>query len=327
MSKRNSREIARAIGEGAGDRPVRLRLIGWHVAFRDPAEMLRAVRHRYLLAHYVGFAVLASLAIYGLELTSAPVDLLVPAVVLGIVALLLLVSLYLRVAVAVMRGRDWVGTIWVTPALMLGTVAMTFVASAVHDQLGAGAQWEGRWAVPQWVLTFVLVEAAATVIFRGPLPRAVAAMRAGEPVYGGAARSVPLAGPELAVEEPGEPAPDDLRAGTLRIARAAVSRLEASGNYVVVVTATGRHLVPGPFSAVAAGMPERMGRKVHRSHWVATGAVTRLVRTGRDMWLVAVCGAVVPVAASMQDGVQVWLAAQGIALERGPRPVAERVGA
>lgn len=311
----------RAIGEGAGVRPVRLRLIGWRVSFRDPAEMLRALRHRYLLAHYAGFAVLVSLGIYGLELSSAPVDLLVPAVVLGIVALLLLVSLYLRAAVALSHGLGWVGTIWVTPALLLGTVAMTFVAAFVHDQLGDGVHWDGRWPVTQWILAFVLVEAAATAIFRGPLPRAVAAMRASEQVYGTLARPAGMAGPELAVEEPGEPAPDDLHAGTLRIARGSVSRLEASGNYVVVVTASGRHLVPGPFSAVAAGMPERMGRKVHRSHWVATGAVKRLVRTGRDMWLVAVCGAVVPVAASMQDGVQVWLAASGIALERGPKPV------
>lgn len=283
--------------------------------------MARALRHRYLMVYFAGFALVACAALYGLSLVRARTDVIISTMLMGLVALHVVVVTYLRVAAALLRLLRIQVTIWVTPALVIGTVAMKVILELTHSILEVPTDWSRGWETGLWVVCFLGVEGLATVIFMGPLPRALSVMRSGadrECLQASGARAED--GEELRVDETGEPIPEPLVAGTTRVPLAQIQRLEANGNYVLVVTRKGRHLVPGPYGTVAAKMPERLGRRVHRSHWVATGAALRLVKSGRDMWIETVGDVAVPVAASMQEPVERWLAERGIFLERGPKP-------
>jgi len=302
------------------DHRVSIRLIGHLVGFRSAEEMLRALRHRYVMVYYAIFSVILCLGLHGLSLVDAPINLVVSSIVLGLVALQLVVMAYLRVWTELMRWSGRGGAVWLTPALVVGTVAMKWVVVQSQAVFGLEQNWSDGWGLMIWLGVFVLVEALATAICHGPLPRALAVLRASEDGLGANAAVVPEQSAELVIAEAGGAMPPPLEAGSVRVPVAQVQRLEANGNYVMVVTESGRHLMPGPFGDVAAVMPDRLGRRVHRSHWVSWGAARRLVRAGRDMWIVAAGDAVVPVASSMHEAVQDWLAGYGIRVERGQRP-------
>lgn len=304
-----------------------VRLIGFRVGFRSADEMMRALRHRYVMVYYAAFAALACIIVHGLSLMEAPVDMVVSSVVLGLVTLQIVMVVYLAVAAELMRWSRRRSAIWVTPALVVGTIAMKWVMMETQSVLGSVPRWSAGWGILIWVGIFVLVETLATAIFHGPLPRALSVMRRSEDGLAASAATVPEQSRELVIVEPGEAMPPPIEAGSVRVPVAQVQRLEANGNYVLVVTAKGRHLVPGPFGDVAAVMPDRLGRRVHRSHWVSWSAARRLVKAGRDMWIIASGDAVVPVASSMQGAVQDWLSAYGIHVERGQRPKGARAAA
>ena len=279
-----------------------------------------ALRHRYVMVHYAGFAALVCVLVYGLSLMQGPTDIIVSSLVLGLVALQMVMTACLRVAAALRRWLGWQGRLWVTPALLVGMLAMQGTVETTQAVMGMATDWSHVW--PAWIAGCGMAQVAMAGILRGPLPRALAAIRAAGDGIGTAEAS--LRG--LMEQAAAEPVPAPLMAGAVRVPLAQVRRLEANGNYVLVVTADGRHLAPGPFGAVAAALPERLGRRVHRSHWVATGAVQRLVKAGRNLWIVAADEAVVPVAPSMQQAVQDWLAERGILPERGARPRAAKAG-
>lgn len=299
-------------------RAVRLCLIGAAIDFAGLDEALIVLRHRYVLAHYFGFLVVANLAIYMLDLTEAPVDVLLPATVLGLTGLVLSLLAYIAVAARIV-GRIAPGRrVWMTPGIMMSSCVMVWVAHEVQSAV-LPAHHHGAIPLYFWLTVFVIAEVCAVVIFRGPVPRALSRLRQGIVLTA----PLPDAGggtDGALVAEPAEARPDgeELRAGSLRITPEQVERLEASGNYVVVHLATGRHLVAGPFGDVSARMPSRLGLRVHRSHWVARRVIGRLVRSGRDMWIVLACGTRVPVGTSLQDGVQDWLGRSGIGVERVP---------
>lgn len=302
-----------------------VRLIGLRTGFRSADEMLRALRHRYVMVYYAGLAVLLCGMVYGLSSIEARTDLVISSLVLGLVALHLVVMVYLRVAAAVLARFRKGAAIWITPALVLGTVAMKRVVELAQSIMGVPTDWSDGWRISIWVLCFVLVEAAAAVIFSGPVPRAVAALRASEERLAvDEDAGLPLQAQKLVVDETVDQMPGPLQVGSLRVPLAQVQRLEANGNYVLIVTAKKQHLVPGPFAAVASKMPELLGRRVHRSHWVAATAVQRLVKSGRDLWIEAVGDAVIPVGTSMQESVTDWLSSRAVFVEQGPKQRARK---
>lgn len=65
--------------------------------------------------------------------------------------------------------------------------------------------------------------------------------------------------------------------------------------------------VPGPFSALLEQMPEGIGYRIHRSHWVARRAVLGHRRAGRDILLDLVEGGSAPVALPRHREVLDWL--------------------
>lgn len=298
---------------------LELRLLSSSLIFRDMREFRRALRHRYVLANFAGLTIPGIVLLYALDNTRMPIDLQVPAVVVGLITVQVLVIAYLTCAVWVVRmirKDDRIIRIWVTPGLMLGAAGMLATVHMMHQAMDVQQDWT---EVRSRLIPFLCVlylELAASLVFRGPMPRALSKLRAGAEPLPDFAEAV--AGPGDRVTEAntpvmGQDAPPPGGDLMIRLGIGAddILRLEASGNYVTVVTRKGRELVPGPFSAVVAQMPPMLGRQVQRSHWVALDAIEGVKRQGRDVWLHMACGALVPVSAAQKSEVLGWLALQG----------------
>lgn len=87
-----------------------------------------------------------------------------------------------------------------------------------------------------------------------------------------------------------------------------ILQVQAQGNHVQIWTDTDTALVPGPFSALLARLPDGLGCLVHRSEWVATRAVLRAERHGRATELFLSNGNTVRVASTRAGIVRDWLA-------------------
>lgn len=96
--------------------------------------------------------------------------------------------------------------------------------------------------------------------------------------------------------------------GTATFPADTILQLQAQGNHVQIWTDTDSALVPGPFSALLARMPDGLGCLVHRSEWVATRAVLRAERHGRATELFLSNGNTVRVASTRAGIVRDWLA-------------------
>jgi hypothetical protein len=294
---------------------VELRLLSGSQLFRDMAEFRRAARHRYMLANYAGLTIPAVVLLYALDSTRMPIDLQVPSVVVGLVSAHVLLVTYLTVVARLMQTlhkEARIVRVWVTPGIVLGAAGLLGVTHIMHQIMEVQQDWTNVQTPVVPFLCVLYLEVAVTLLFRGPMPRALARLRGGKDPLAEflvAAETVDAGVPVLSeakAEAEGPSGSGELLV-RLGLTPAEVLRLEASGNYVTVVAETGRHLVPGPFSAVVAQMPAGIGRQVQRSHWVARSAVEGVKRQGRDLLLQLACGALVPVSSAMKAEVQAWL--------------------
>jgi hypothetical protein len=311
---------------------IDLRLLSGGQIFRNMQEFRQAMRHRYVLANCAGLTLPAIVLLYALDSTRMPIDLQVPSVVVGLAAAQVLLITYLAGAVKLawaMRKNASVIRIWVTPGLMLGVAGMLSVAHVMHQIFEVKQDWTELRSHLIPFLCLLYLEWAAAVIFRGPMPRVLAKMRGTrEPLVPAPVEAAPLNGIDAprSTSVP-KAASVALRAelvapaNRLGFPAAEVLRLEASGNYVTVVTRKGRSLLPGPFAAVVAQMPAGLGRQVQRSHWVSLAAVEGVRRKGREMWLQVADGALVPVSTASRAEVQAWLETAGTTVA-SPRTMA-----
>jgi hypothetical protein len=81
--------------------------------------------------------------------------------------------------------------------------------------------------------------------------------------------------------------------------RAPLVRIEAQDHYLRVVTRAGSEMLLMRMADAEAELPETLGLRVHRSHWVALAGVAGRRRTGDRPVLCMVDGAEVPVSRSL----------------------------
>lgn len=94
--------------------------------------------------------------------------------------------------------------------------------------------------------------------------------------------------------------------------------LTAEEHYVSVGILDGKTvLLRGTMSDAVAALPETLGVRVHRSHWVSRQAVAALVRSSKGWRVQLGCGAEVPVARSRQADLVHWLNTSGGGMEKG----------
>lgn len=87
--------------------------------------------------------------------------------------------------------------------------------------------------------------------------------------------------------------------------------ISAQEHFVQITTRTGQHQLRGRLSDIEAQLPDSIGFRVHRSHWVAARAVKGLQRG--PSWAVTLHdGKTLPVARPRREAVEGWLATAGV---------------
>jgi len=263
-------------------------------------DLGRVFRHRYVLAHYLALAgpVFAAFLVIGPGTHRDSEHM--PSVLVGLGTMLWAVGFYVLGVKRLIGRRAGPMEVWLTPGLMLGVAVLMIVGLGYTASLGLLSEWSPLRLAGLFVVLWLYAEVTTAIVLRKAVPRAVADLLArAAPVQALAAQAQ---GAEDAVPEAAEPG-----SGEVPDVLQGVLRLEAQGNHVLVVTERGRHLLPGPFGAMVARMPDDLGRQVHRSHWVACKAVLRTRRAGRDVFVETLDGAQVPVASSKYAKLRDWL--------------------
>ncbi len=277
---------------GAGD-GLHIRLINGETLRFRRFELWRVLMHRYLIASYLGIAALLTLADPSGQEFSTPLRL--RSLVYGIGMTATIVGLGAICAlIEVVRGRngkpvDVHGSpiMFLTAVIALGTtqvVALSVVPThVVHLKVFLIL------AVFYYVLTEVMIQLVVWLL----MARILEEVRAQ---------------PEMVQVRGATEHPATLEAGGRSFGTGTILHLEARGNYVAVHTDSGVTEVPGPFSALLDQMPEGLGLRIHRSHWVARRAVTGQTKKGRDMLVTLAHGGTAPVATPRHREVLDWLA-------------------
>jgi hypothetical protein len=271
--------------------------------FATGADLGAVFRHRYLLAHYLGFSgpVFAAFLMIGPGTHRDSEHM--PSVMIGLIAMLYAVGLYVRVLRWLSRGRAEPVHIPLTLGLLIGVAALMAVGLSYTMALGLVGLWSPLRLCLLFAVLSLYAEVTVAVILRKAVPRAIIELQARAARERVLSLSVaPAVAQDVGVPEPAVPA-------AVPAVLEGVLRVEAQGNHVLVVTEKGRHLLPGPFGAFVVRLPTDLGRQVHRSHWVACRAIIRTRRQGRDVIIETVDGAQVPVASTKFGALRTWLLA------------------
>lgn len=175
---------------------------------------------------------------------------------------------------------------------VLGLAASEAVVVAMSQELRITARVFAVLAV----FYFVIIEINIQILNWLILPRVLADLRKDTSCAGGGNDSYD------------DNAASVLRAGGKTVDLGALLHIAAQGNYVTIVTDDAQYEVPGPFSALLEQIPQQLGLRVHRSHWVARRAVVAHRRSGREMLLDLTYGGEATVALPRQGAVLDWLA-------------------
>ena len=283
-------------GRGAGGSGVALHLVLAEMEFAAGDDLGRVFRHRYVLLHYLGLSVPVFLAFLIFNPTGPLHTPYLPSIGLGIVMMMATVSTYVWLLRKALMRLPWAVRVPVTPGLLLGAQVLMLAVQFTGNEMGVTAEWSARRSTILVIGFALYLEAAAMVVLRGPARRALGQLRAEQ-------RAAQMPPVSLAAEEAPVPAPQAEEALTeLRD----LLRLEAQGNFVLVVTAGGRYVLPGPFSARVARLADQPGWQVHRSHWVAERAVVGVRRSGRRTVIETADGAEVLVAGAQAAAIRAW---------------------
>lgn len=292
---------------------VRFKLVTMGEIHLRPGEILQLARHRLMLLFYMALVLMLILTNANGTARELPLELRGPVYILGAVVGVGLVLAALRMAeLAAARGR----TVQVSAsplfflAGMFGLYSGEALSMLVVDSQPMGFV-QGLLLV---LFYYVLIEIAGGLAVHYIFPRALAEIRGQRPPpvpMPPLVTEVPANLPALPVRSEGSVVPlrpvEVLRIGNRRFAPADILRIEAEGNYVRIVTARERPLMPGPFSSVVARMPDALGIQIGRSDWVAASAVLGRRRDGRDLFLLLSDGSELRVSASRREAVKAWI--------------------
>jgi hypothetical protein len=188
-----------------------------------------------------------------------------------------------QTALALPRAGLWVA------AVVIGTIPMT-IAVLLIMSLPGPLEWPGLEEIVGTYSSVLVIGGGVTLLFQLIKPgfREPAPLPA--PVPQPAAASEPVPAPEPA------PTPNPLFDALPPELGSAIIALEMEDHYVRVHTMLGSALVLMRMRDAVALLGELEGMQVHRSWWVARGAVEDVLREGRNVRLKLARGVEAPVA-------------------------------
>lgn len=278
----------------AGSEGLHVRLINGETLRLRRFEIGRVLMHRYLVATYLVIAMILTFADPSAQQVSAPLRMRSVVYGIGMISTVFCLGAICTIAEMVRGGRgrpvEIHGSVVMFVTSILALAATQVVAIAVVPTHVVQMKVFLILAVFYYVLTEVLIQLAVWLL----LDRILAEIRA-RPEDAG----TPVAEGEALAQ---------LQAGGRVFEAAAVLHLEARGNYVAIHSDSGVTEVPGPFGALLDQMPDGLGLRIHRSHWVARRAITGQRKVGRDVLVDLSHGGSAPVAIPRQREVLDWLA-------------------
>ncbi len=180
-------------------------------------------------------------------------------------------------------------------AVLVGTVPMTLAVIAVSRLGSDDWRWPSLEGVMGTYFSVLVIGGAVTVLFNlvQGRPREIVVMPV--PVPAPVVAPTPAAGPPPA-PVPAPPPPNPLIDQLPAELGSDIVALEMEDHYVRVHTALGSALVLMRLRDAMALVAEIEGMQVHRSWWVARGAVDDVIRDGRNVRLRLARGIEAPVA-------------------------------
>lgn len=169
-------------------------------------------------------------------------------------------------------------------AVLVGTVPMTVAVLAINSMPFGSLGWPGLDTVMGTYFSVLVIGGAITVLFnlvqgpRGPEPFAAPPLTVGVPAIERLVDPAPAPAPAA---PPPNPLLDQIPADL----GSDIVALEMEDHYVRVHTALGSALVLMRLRDAMVLVTEIEGMQVHRSWWVARGAVEDVLRDGRNVRL------------------------------------------
>lgn len=297
---------------------LRLRLFSHDELVLMPGEVVRLLRHRKMMAFYLCGIIALIWLNWDQRMPGASLELHAPpqigaVLVGGMVPVLGL----LRADRMARRGHDLV--VSASLLFLLATILGFASYSLLAVPLGLTPLPSLQHALTDIAFNYVMAEiiGGLAVHFIAPAllrelrhfsPAPDAVIPSAAPVSDASRQSAPSVKRETqpAVREL-EPKQTQVRVANRLFEAGDILLIQAERTHVVLTTAGGRQILPGPFAAVVAQMPVSLGQQVSRSDWVATSAVLEVQRQGRDVVLLCQYGHSVRVATSRQAKLRDWL--------------------
>ena len=176
-----------------------------------------------------------------------------------------------------------------TAAVLVGTVPMTAAVIAINTVPLGSLRWPGLEIAMGTYFSVLVIGGAVTLLFNVVQGTPRAAVPVAEP-------AVPASAPEPALAPPAPPPSNPLFDQLPAELGSAIIALEMEDHYLRVHTVLGSALVLMRLRDGIALLGDLEGMQVHRSWWVARGAVEEVVRDGRNIRLKLPRGLEAPVA-------------------------------
>lgn len=280
-----TRRPKRVTGEG-----FHLRMINGETVRLRRFEVLRVQMHRYMISFYVLLWIGLVLADPSGQTTATPLATRVAQYGFGVLTVVATFTLVYASAEVLFGGKGHVVSLLNWPLVLGASVLGLGVSELVVHLLTGEVRITAKIVATLSIFYYVIIEIALQIIIWLFLPRILTELRNN--------------GPEAAADAA---PPNVVRAGGQDFPASAILHVAAQGNYVTVTTDTIRTEVPGPFSSLVDQIPQGLGLRIHRSHWVARRAVVAHRRKGRDMALDLSTGTDAPVALPRHAEVLDWL--------------------
>lgn len=278
-----------------------------------PGEISRVFFHRHLLSLYL----VLMFVLIGLDTNGAARSLPIEqrgAIYVAAMSSFLAIFVACLLAGAKLVERGHKVRLHMSPILLLATVCSVTVGELVLRLAMTSLNDSAMRLILLGVFHYMFSELAIAIASHTLLPLVIGEVR-GLPI-----RTLAETDPALwttvttksAKVTPPPPVDGFLVVEGRSIPFGALLHLQADGNYVHIRSRDKQEIVPGPLSELVSQLPETLGRQVHRSHWVATMALSNWHADGREITLRLRNGTTVPVAITRRHEVRAWLESIGL---------------